>query len=72
MLRNAMHPTIEENCYESEATQLSNLSVEDVQTQTQDDTPPDGGYGWICVAACFSIKASIASRGGSRLLRRIP
>jgi hypothetical protein len=22
---------------------------------TLEDVPPDGGYGWICVAACFSI-----------------
>jgi hypothetical protein len=20
-----------------------------------DDSPPDGGYGWVCVAACFTI-----------------
>jgi hypothetical protein len=50
-----MHPTIEENCYESEATQQSNLEVEDVPTQAHDEAPPDGGYGWICVAACFNI-----------------
>jgi MFS family permease len=50
-----MHPTISETCYESSATQPSNLSVEDITTQAQDDTPPDRGYGWICVAACFTI-----------------
>lgn len=22
---------------------------------SREDTPPDGGYGWICVAACFTI-----------------
>lgn len=22
---------------------------------TREETPPDGGYGWICVAACFTI-----------------
>jgi hypothetical protein len=21
---------------------------------TREDVPPDGGYGWICVAACFT------------------
>lgn len=23
-----------------------------------DDTPPDGEYGWLCVAACFLINFS--------------
>ena len=23
----------------------------------QDDAPPDGGYGWVCVAACFTLNA---------------
>ena len=23
--------------------------------QIEESTPPDGGYGWICVAACFII-----------------
>ena len=23
--------------------------------KVDDDTPPDGGYGWVCVACCFFI-----------------
>lgn len=22
---------------------------------TREEAPPDGGYGWVCVAACFTI-----------------
>lgn len=24
-------------------------------TEQNVDPPPDGGYGWVCVAACFTI-----------------
>lgn len=24
-------------------------------SHAEDDAPPDGGYGWVCVAACFTI-----------------
>ena len=24
-------------------------------TTNAEHTPPDGGYGWVCVAACFTI-----------------
>lgn len=27
----------------------------DNDTFAQEDVPPDGGYGWICVAACFTV-----------------
>lgn len=44
------------------ATQLADLSsdineVDDVSGDgnTREETAPDGGYGWICVAACFTI-----------------
>lgn len=23
--------------------------------ETAEDVPPDGGYGWVCVGACFAI-----------------
>ena len=32
------------------------LPVEAFQS-TPDDTPPDGGYGWVCVAASFWMNA---------------
>jgi hypothetical protein len=25
------------------------------EASEQEDVPPDGGYGWVCVAACFAI-----------------
>ena len=29
--------------------------VDDVIYHQQDTTPPDGGYGWVCVGACFAV-----------------
>jgi hypothetical protein len=29
--------------------------VDDVTNRQQDTTPPDGGYGWVCVGACFAV-----------------
>lgn len=26
------------------------------------DVPPNGGYGWVCVAACATINAYVSSR----------
>jgi hypothetical protein len=28
------------------------------------DVPPNGGYGWVCVAACATINAYVSSRIG--------
>lgn len=33
--------------------QSSKPSIEPVA----DDVPPDGGYGWVCVACCFTVNA---------------
>lgn len=39
----------------------TNASAHDVEhqqsTQGPQDEPPDGGYGWVCVACCFWINA---------------
>jgi hypothetical protein len=32
---------------QSDVRANENIAIEDV--------PPDGGYGWVCVAACFTI-----------------
>ena len=29
--------------------------VDDVTNNPQATTPPDGGYGWVCVGACFAV-----------------
>jgi len=31
---------------------IDDAEIENIQA---DDLPPDGGYGWVCVAACFTI-----------------
>jgi hypothetical protein len=36
----------------SDNTLTHELSFEEVR-----DSPPDGGYGWVCVACCFTINA---------------
>lgn len=32
--------------------EFDNISEHD---SANEEAPPDGGYGWICVAACFTI-----------------
>jgi hypothetical protein len=27
----------------------------DINEAHDDENPPDGGYGWVCVAACFTL-----------------
>jgi hypothetical protein len=39
-------------CPISPPVEADEVAVEDT---TESDTPPDGGYGWVCVAACFTI-----------------
>ena len=43
------------------ACELSDvMSEEEHAASTEDqkvDVPPDGGYGWVCVACCFLINA---------------
>ena len=31
------------------------IEVDDVANREEDVSPPDGGYGWVCVGACFTI-----------------
>lgn len=35
------------------------------------DVPPNGGYGWVCVAACATINAYVCSRHRHRRRLRI-
>lgn len=52
----------------------TSIHVDDVANHQQ-DTPPDGGYGWVCVGACFTINCftwgtvsvSRSSSSGQRL-----
>jgi len=32
----------------------ANAYIEDIQ-EPPSDKPPDGGYGWVCIFACFMI-----------------
>lgn len=44
----APHPT------QQTAISLSDINVTN-NDNTGEDSPPDGGYGWVCVGACFTI-----------------
>jgi hypothetical protein len=52
-----------ENSHIEKKTEHSDRSnsetIESAPNQTQEQTwePPNGGYGWVCVATCFFINA---------------
>lgn len=40
----------------AEQNQLQDYGVDsEIPIESDIDPPPDGGYGWVCVAACFTI-----------------
>lgn len=39
----------------NERSPVNELAVNYIPAHTNAEHPPDGGYGWICLAACFSI-----------------
>jgi hypothetical protein len=48
------------NCAHQESHHGNRLNVEEhvlegLPTGSDPELPPDGGYGWVCVAACFNI-----------------
>jgi hypothetical protein len=40
-----------------EATTMHELHDTQSHNVVEEDVPPDGGYGWVCVAACFTLNA---------------
>ena len=45
-----------ESSDDAERNQLDEFMIEnEAPVQAEIEPPPDGGYGWICVAACFNI-----------------
>lgn len=46
---------------------ISDAMPSEPEIEQLDSTPPDGGYGWLCVAACFMINfatwGAVAVRG---------
>ncbi|KAK5085006.1 hypothetical protein LTR70_007714 [Exophiala xenobiotica] len=36
----------------------SNVDIETPPSKSEEDQPPNGGYGWVCVACCFWINGS--------------
>lgn len=41
--------------YHNARNPLDEVAVGDFPAHTVTEHPPDGGYGWICLAACFTI-----------------
>lgn len=44
-----------ESSLNNKRSPLNELAVDDFPAHTDTEHPPDGGYGWICLAACFNI-----------------
>ncbi|KFY93537.1 hypothetical protein V500_03674 [Pseudogymnoascus sp. VKM F-4518 (FW-2643)] len=44
-----------EASHDNEQRPFNEPAVNDIPAYTNAEYPPDGGYGWICVAACFNI-----------------
>lgn len=55
---NEQQPQPETSKHEGNA-EKNNESGQEAQSaeQTRVDVPPNGGYGWVCVAACATINA---------------
>jgi len=57
-----MAPALRNNSASQHASALShtnnNDDVERPTPKLEEDQPPNGGYGWVCVACCFFINAS--------------
>lgn len=47
------------------------VAIDDVADRQEDATPPDGGYGWVCVGACFTINCFTWGTVSVSLLWRI-
>lgn len=54
-IRNIPVIDMHENSDKIERNPLDEIAVRDPPTQTGPEPPPDGEYGWVCVAACFTI-----------------
>ena len=42
-------------CHNNERNPLDGFAITGLPAHTDAEHPPDGGYGWICLIACFNI-----------------
>lgn len=50
-----MRSNVNRNAQGNGMNQLDELAERQTAIQSGIEPPPDGRYGWVCVAACFSI-----------------
>lgn len=48
---------VQESFKEGRSGSLNHEQTTTAQEKATDDLPPDGGYGWVCVASVFWINA---------------
>ena len=58
-----------DNCQDqTESEEQQDAAPEVLENKYQSDVPPDGGYGWVCVACVFWINAHTWGINSVRLL----
>lgn len=58
-------------CSSSPQEKQNRTEAEELEAKYQQDVPPDGGYGWVCVACVFWMNAHTWGINSVSLLLRV-